>query len=119
MCRVDAEWHHVAVTWTHATGAVALYYDGAPQTPFWVSQAGNVIVKEPNKGGVDRHIAAGSERGDSGSLVVGNKQECWGGCFSPQYGFHGDMAALRIWNRVISQCVVSLDVVKGRCAVPY
>ena len=39
----------------------------------------------------------------SGSLVLGQNQECYGGCFSPQYQLHGDMAVLRIWERALGQ----------------
>lgn len=100
---VDDAWHHVAVTWSQATGEVQLYFDGKAQTPFWSSKAGVIQVKDPAKGGVDRHIAAGSLRNTQGSLVLGNKQETYGGGFSPQYTSHGDLASLRIWNRVISE----------------
>ena len=91
------------VTWTKSTGDVALYYDGKPQTPFWRSSAGIVEVRDAAKGGVTRSIAAGSSRPSSGSLVLGNKQETYGGGFSPQYSMHGDVANVRIWNRVIQE----------------
>ena len=41
--------------------------------------------------------------GPAGSLVLGQDQECYGGCFSPQYQLHGDMAVLRIWDSVLRQ----------------
>lgn len=100
---VDSEWHHVAVTWTKSTGDVALYYDGKAQTPFWRSSGGVTEVRDPAKGGVSRSIAAGSARPPAGSLVLGNKQESYGGGFSPQYSMHGDLANLRIWNKVLRE----------------
>lgn len=30
-----------------------------------------------------------------------------GGCFSPEYALHGEMANLRVWNRVLSRWVDS------------
>ena len=30
-------------------------------------------------------------------------RRCAGGCFSPQYALHGDMAQLRVWDRVLSR----------------
>lgn len=99
---VDASWHHVAFTWSQSTGEVSLYFDGRPQTAFWRSNAGAVEVKNPFNG-VAKNIAAGSTRSSFGSLVLGNKQESFGGGFSPQYAMTGDMANLRIWNKVLSE----------------
>eukprot|EP00887_Chlorella_sp_A99_P000397 scaffold13.g397.t1 len=77
----DNAWHHVAVTWAWETGEVHLYFDGRDVEPYWVSQAGAVQFKDPARGPVDRHIAARSSRSSNGSLVLGQLQECWGGCF--------------------------------------
>lgn len=99
----DGEWHHVGVTWHKSSGEVKLYIDGKNKVPFWRSYGGQVSFKRPEEGGVDPHIAAGTQRGGSGSLVIGNQQFCHGGCFSPQYSLHGDMANLRIWNKVLGQ----------------
>lgn len=110
---VDDVWHHVAVSWVQSSGEVALYFDGQPQTPFWVSTAGSIDVKDPTRGGVSRRIAAGTHRGGVGSLVVGNKQESFGGGFSSQFALHGDMAALRIWERALTQS----DVIAGMFTV--
>ena len=99
---VDAAWHHVAVTWSKTTGEVSLYYDGRPQIAFWRSSAGTVEVKNPYNG-VSKILAPGSSRTFSGSLVLGNKQESFGGGFSPQYAMTGDMANLRIYNKVLTE----------------
>ena len=105
---VDEKWHHVAVSWSQTSGEVSLYFDGQLQTPFWRSSGGAVEVKDPQSGGVSRSIAAGTSRSSSGSFVLGNKQESFFGGFSPQYGMmHGDIAQLRIWNRVLSGDEVS------------
>ena len=47
----------------------------------------------------------------AGSLVIGQNQECYGGCFSPQYQLHGDMAVLRIWDRVLLQVSLTSSAV--------
>ena len=44
-----------------------------------------------------------------GSLVLGQNQECYGACFSPEQALDGDIAALRIWSRVLPQ-VAHADV---------
>lgn len=51
---------------------------------------------------MSNRIGARTARSSSGSLVLGQLQDCFGGCFSPQYALHGDMANLRIWSRVLS-----------------
>ncbi|PRW20453.1 concanavalin A-like lectin glucanase [Chlorella sorokiniana] len=100
---VDNLWHHVAVTWHWESGEVKLCFDGQERQPFWVSRAGEVQVRNPEHGGVDAHIAARTNRNTNGSLVLGQVQDCFGGCFSPQYALHGDLAQLRIWDRVLSK----------------
>ena len=40
--------------------------------------------------------------GLTGSLVLGQNQECYGGCFSPSYALHGEMADVRLWDRSLS-----------------
>ena len=68
--RTDDNWHHIAVTWEGHTGLTSLYYDGVEQTPFWRASGGSVDQQYPSKGGVDKHVAAGTARFDHG------KQQC-------------------------------------------
>lgn len=98
----DDQWHHIAVTWAYGTGVVQLYFDGVEYVPFWRASEGLVEDKNPNKGGVDASIGQGVERLSTGSLVLGQNQECFGGCLSSNTGFDGKMANVRIWNRVVS-----------------
>eukprot|EP01026_Neomeris_dumetosa_P051141 TRINITY_DN4496_c0_g1_i1.p1 TRINITY_DN4496_c0_g1~~TRINITY_DN4496_c0_g1_i1.p1 ORF type:complete len:1030 (-),score=176.63 TRINITY_DN4496_c0_g1_i1:568-3657(-) len=98
---VDDGWHHVAVTWEYQTGNTRLYFDGEPVVPFWVSSEGNVDDRDPSAGGVDPHMGARVSRSSSGSLVLGQNQECFGGCFSPSKAYDGEMAVLRIWDKVL------------------
>ena len=39
----------------------------------------------------------------AGSFVLGQDQECYAGCFSPQRAYYGDVASVRIWNRALGQ----------------
>lgn len=52
----DGRWHHIAVTWSSATGVVRLYDNGRPQ---WVVARG-----------LGQSIPAG------GTLVIGREQVC-------------------------------------------
>lgn len=65
-CRVDDDWHHVAVTWEGHTGAASLHFDGKEITPFWRASGGRVDQQYPAQGGVDKHLAAGTARFDHG-----------------------------------------------------
>ena len=65
-CRVDDDWHHVAVTWEGHTGAATLYFDGKEISPFWRASGGRVDQQYPAQGGVDKHVAAGTARFDHG-----------------------------------------------------
>ena len=92
-----------AVSWAQSSGEVSLYYDGKRQTPFWRSEAGKTELKPVSRGGVSSRIAGGTLRSGDGSLVLGSKQEAYGGEFNAQYTMHGDMAAVRIWDRILSE----------------
>ena len=35
--------------------------------------------------------------------MLGQNQECYGACFSPSQSLDGSMAAVRVWDRVLSQ----------------
>jgi len=99
----DDQWHHIAVSWRHNSGEVKLYFDGESITPFWRAQYGRIEDKDPSNGGVSNRLAANSLRSSYGSLVLGQNQECYAGCFSPASAYDGSMANVRIWNRVLNQ----------------
>lgn len=65
--RTDSEWHHVAVSWEWESGATRLYYDGEEVKPFWSSKGGYIQSADPKQGGVDPHMAAQSQRLDTGT----------------------------------------------------
>eukprot|EP00210_Caulerpa_lentillifera_P004763 g4547.t1 len=98
----DEEWHHIAVTWDFKSGRIYLIFDGEEVTPFWKAEFGSITDKDPANGGVSNTLAARIRRSEKGSLVLGQNQECYGGCFSPSSAFDGSLANVRIWDRVLS-----------------
>lgn len=106
----DGEWHHVAVTWTYATGVVRVYFDGEEKKPFWKSVRGQLEERVPAQGGVDPSISSNLLRDQLGSLVLGQNQECSGGCFQSTYNFDGSLAELRIWDRVLDQTEIQKNM---------
>lgn len=99
----DEDWHHIAMTWKYESGETKLFFDGKPITPFWKAQYGAIMDLDPSDGGVDNQLAASVERSSTGSLVLGQNQECYAGCFSPSSAFDGSLANVRIWSRVLSE----------------
>lgn len=91
----DNEWHHVAVTWRQSDGSIRLFFDGVEKTPFWRSDQGKVSDRSPQSGGVQPTISPGTKRAGGGSLVLGHKQDCVGGCFSPSQAFAGKLSQVR------------------------
>ncbi|KAF0221999.1 MAG: thrombospondin type 3 repeat protein outer membrane domain-containing, partial [Rhodospirillaceae bacterium] len=83
MVMVDANWHHLAVTWQSSTGQVSIYKDGAV-----VGSASGV-----NAGGT---IAGG------GTLVIGQDQAFAGGGFNPNTALRGAVDDVRMWNHARS-----------------
>ena len=56
----------MAVSWEGHTGLATLYFDGKEVSPFWRASGGQVDQQYPSKGGVDKHVAAGTARFDHG-----------------------------------------------------
>ena len=74
---------------------MSLYLDGKAMTPFWISRAGRLEYVNPKDGGVTPTLSAGKARLSEGSLVLGQNQECMGGCFQPRTALDGDLAQVR------------------------
>ena len=70
-------------------------------------------VEDRPGSGVDEVIATGTSRSGAGSFVLGARQTSFGGNFSPQYGYRGELAQVRIWNRVVSQRDVQANMFRG------
>ena len=67
--RLDGDWHHIAATWEANSGETALYFDGERQTPFWRATGGRVEQEYPSSGGVDNHLAWGTDRQNHGKQL--------------------------------------------------
>ncbi|KAL3133740.1 hypothetical protein ABBQ32_008228 [Trebouxia sp. C0010 RCD-2024] len=109
----DNEWHHLAVTWRFETGKTELLFDGVANVPTWRGSAGRWQSKPATEGGVDPNMAAGTLRLPNGSLVLGQNQECYGGCFNPQSSLRGDLADVRIWSKALTQDAIRANRFKA------
>ncbi|KAL3143288.1 hypothetical protein ABBQ38_002130 [Trebouxia sp. C0009 RCD-2024] len=109
----DNEWHHLAVTWRFETGRTELFFDGVANMPTWRGSAGRWQTKAAREGGVDPNMAAGTLRLPKGSLVLGQNQECYGGCFNPQSSLKGDLADVRIWSKALMQDAIRANRFKA------
>ncbi|MGD1703436.1 LamG-like jellyroll fold domain-containing protein, partial [Dapis sp. BLCC M229] len=78
----DGEWHCVAITWQSSDGQFKVYKDG----------------KEVHS----KVISQGTPIATGGALVVGQEQDKLGGGFAVNQAFQGQMAHLRMYNRVLS-----------------
>ncbi|DBA68967.1 TPA: hypothetical protein ACH3X2_013140 [Trebouxia sp. C0005] len=106
----DNKWHHVAVTWSCNTGKTEVFFDGIFHVPTWRTSEGQWQSKAAKDGGVDPHMAPQTLRLGNGSLVLGQNQDCYGGCFDPQTSFDGDLADVRMWDQVLPQERIVADM---------
>jgi hypothetical protein len=82
----DGEWHHVAVSWQAATGLTRAYVDGGEVSPI---------------AGAEPTLARGTSRSSTGSVALGQDQDCpgtSGGCFSSSQALRGALAEVRVWK---------------------
>lgn len=110
---VDAEWHHIAVTWEYYSGETRLYFDGEEVLPFWRASEGTLDNRDPADGGVENTLAKGIGRSKFGSLVLGQNQECYGGCFSPAAAYDGYLAEVRIWSTVLDGSTIRANMFRS------
>ncbi|MDJ1185568.1 LamG-like jellyroll fold domain-containing protein [Roseofilum casamattae] len=76
----DGQWHHCAVTWESSTGEVKVYKDG--------------------KEGFSGTLSKGKTLPQGGALILGQEQDRVGGAFDVNQAFRGQMADVRIWDKV-------------------
>ncbi|KXZ56241.1 hypothetical protein GPECTOR_1g21 [Gonium pectorale] len=112
----DDRWHHLAVTWDQRSGAASLFLDGIQRTPFYKSDYGAREERAPGEGGVGPSLAVGSSREGSGALVLGQDQDCLGGCFDASDAFAGQLAVVRLWDRPLAQSDIAAGL--GRVQPP-
>jgi len=91
----DGKFHQVVRTSLRSTGAEALYVDG--ERAYGVGT-----------------LAAGTNFGANGILVVAQEQDSAGGGFSGSQAFVGPQAIIRIYNRVLSKAEVKHNYLASR-----
>eukprot|EP00210_Caulerpa_lentillifera_P004747 g4531.t1 len=102
----DEDWHHIAVSWRFESGETTLFFDGRQVHPLRKVAQGSFIEQHTSRRRISSNLAAGIERSSNGSLVLGQNQECYGGCFSPSTSFNGSLANVRVWNRVLTNAEI-------------
>jgi len=110
------EWVHIAVTWDARSGRASCFVDGEPVTPFWRTEGFVSEQVPPSDSGVEPYLSAGTLRAPGGSLVLGEDQDCWGGCFRASHAFRGQLAAVRVWSRALPRDEVLASIGKERPA---
>lgn len=94
----DGQWHHVAMTWEQQNGRIIIYIDGEQRAAETLTRP--VLV--PN-----------------GFLVLGQDQDVVGGGFEPEEAYGGDLAEIRVWNRVLSPEEIRLRLNRSNALVAY
>lgn len=61
-CRIDGDWHHVALTWKYEDGETLLYFDGQNLKPYFKREGLQSELQDPAVGGVDSHMAGKTAR---------------------------------------------------------
>ncbi len=72
----NGEWHHIAVTWRSSDGFLILYKDGVPS--------------------YNTTVSVGTPISSSGIVILGQEQDCIGGCFATNQAFKGMIDEVRI-----------------------
>ena len=80
----DESWHAMCVTWSSVDGNLTVYRDNTVTDSYTGVHAGQMV-----SGG--------------GLWVLGQDQDSWGGGFDIVDSFHGEMAELNVWSRVLSR----------------
>jgi len=86
----DDQWHHFVFAWDGNAGRVFLYLDGQLFGDYGMGLAGVLIDIDP------------------GGLLLGQEQDCLGGCFSSGQIVAGSLDDVRIYRRVLSDEEVAI-----------
>ena len=81
----DDQWHHFTVLWLGNHNLYVLFLDGR--------YAGHTFISGPTRVAVDI---------DPGGLMVGQEQDCVGGCFSSSQILQGSLDDLRVYRRALN-----------------
>jgi len=72
------KWHHIAVTWTKEHGVTKVYKDG-------------LLMAEAK-------TEKNSPLESDGAFMLGNEQDCYGGCTDSTQAYYGLMDEVRLWK---------------------
>ena len=95
----DETWQHLCLTWENTQGVMKLYKDG---------QFTEQVTKNATKNYV---LKAG------GFLVLGQEQDSFGGGFDRKQTFHGRLASVNIWDKVLSEGDIAAQYTN--CSIPH
>jgi hypothetical protein len=87
----DGEWHHLAVTWSSADGALNIYKNGTLAFATTDFVTGHKLV-------------------DGGALILGQEQDSVGGRFQVHQAFAGEMDEVRVWNLIRTEKEIADDM---------
>lgn len=94
----DGQWRHISVCWRGGDGLIVIYRDGA------VAHRDTLAPGERIRGG--------------GSLMIGQDQDEPGGKTDPAQAFTGEMANLRIYQRMLTSSEVEQVMLDDVARVP-
>ena len=95
----DDTWQHLCLTWENTQGVTKLYKDGQFTGQVTNHDTSNFI------------LTAG------GSLVLGQDQDSIGGGFHVEETFHGRLASVNMWDKVLSESDIAAQYTN--CSVPH
>ena len=95
----DDTWQHLCLTWENNQGVMKLYKDGQ-----FTEQVTNHATKNYT-------LKAG------GFLVLGQEQDSIGGGFDHNQTFHGRLASVNMWDKVLSESDIAAQYTN--CSVPH
>jgi len=89
----DGDWVHIAVTWQSTGGQAQLYKNGQ------IAWSGSV--------------SAGTSITSGGTLVIGQEQDCIGGCFDPGQAVSGLVDEVRVYSLILQQSAIQQHYAEG------
>jgi hypothetical protein len=85
----DGNWHHIVVVTNDSSNQTTVYQDTVSLGTQWKSPSGSLSIS-------------------SGGLLIGQDQDCLGGCFESSQRLVGDLDELYMYNRAITSTEVAL-----------
>ncbi|XP_066019156.1 C-reactive protein-like [Pocillopora verrucosa] len=95
----DDTWQHLCLTWENTQGVTKLYKDGQFTGQVTNNATKNYVLKA------------------GGFLVLGQEQDSIGGGFDRKQTFHGRLASVNIWDKVLSEGDIAAQYTN--CSIPH